>query len=203
MTSRWSSRARGAAIVFVASLALPLSSAGAYHLPQQHTAASDDQSLRGFRAALEKYGTLRARIREEVPPLQVTPNAQEIVQRSDAIARAITRGRPGVRQGAFFDAAAAPAIRRRLADALKSTDAAGIMALLEEDMTEFTAVRVHARFPVNAVGYVLPTMPATLLHALPVLPPQLEYRFIGRTLILRDIDAAMIVDFLPSALPAR
>ena len=31
---------------------------------------------------------------------------------------------------------------------------------------------------------------------------QLEYRFIGRTLILRDIEAAMILDYLPNALPA-
>ena len=49
----------------------------------------------------------------------------------------------------------------------------------------------------------LPTMPAVLLQVLPTLPPQLEYRFIGRALILRDIDAALILDYLPDAITAR
>ena len=162
--------------------------------------ANDDQALSAFQTALDGYRSLRMRLSNEVPPLRVTPNAQEIVQASDALARAVTRARPAARPGQFFDAAASTEIRRRLAAALASTDDAAIRALLDEDMTSFSDVRVHARFP---VGYVLPTTPAVLLHALPTLPSQLEYRFIGRTLILRDIDAALIVDLLPAALPAR
>jgi hypothetical protein len=135
-----------------------------------------------------------------VPPLRVTPNAQEIAQRSDAIARAITRVRQNARPGQFFDAASSAAIRRSLAAALAATDDAGVRALLAEDMTSFGDLKVHARYP---VAFVLPTMPAVLLQALPTLPPQLEYRFIGRALILRDIDAALIVDYLPDAISAR
>jgi hypothetical protein len=162
--------------------------------------AAGDQAFAGFRAALDGYVALRTRVRDEVPPLRVTPNAQEIAQRSDALARAVARARRNDRSGQFFDTAAASAIRRSLAAALASTDDVGVLGLLNEDMTSFKEVRVHARYP---VGYVLPTMPAVLLQALPPLPRQLEYRFIGRALILRDIDAAMIVDYMPDALPAR
>ena len=162
--------------------------------------APDDQSLRGFRTALDGYVALRARVRNEVPPLQVTPNAQEIAQRSDAMARAITRVRQNAPRGQFFDAASSAAIRRSLAAAMAATDEAGVRALLAEDMTSFSDVKVHARYP---VGFVLPTMPAVLLQVLPTLPPQLEYRFIGRALILRDIDAALILDYLPDAITAR
>jgi hypothetical protein len=36
--------------------------------------------------------------------------------------------------------------------------------------------------------------------ALPKLPEQLEYRIVGKNLIIRDIDANIIVDFVPNAI---
>jgi hypothetical protein len=61
--------------------------------------------------------------------------------------------------------------------------------------------------PVNlAVNAVYPpsapvsTMPPSLLMALPTLPPEVEFRFVGQTLILRDVQANMIVDLMPNAI---
>ena len=45
------------------------------------------------------------------------------------------------------------------------------------------------------------TMPPSLLAALPQLPKELEYRIIGKYLVLRDVDAALILDFIPAAVP--
>jgi hypothetical protein len=36
--------------------------------------------------------------------------------------------------------------------------------------------------------------------SLPKLPEQLEYRLVGKTLIIRDVEANIIVDFVPNAL---
>jgi hypothetical protein len=46
-------------------------------------------------------------------------------------------------------------------------------------------------------------MPANLLAALPDLPPDLEYRFVGRHLILRDARANMIIDEVPHAIRCK
>jgi hypothetical protein len=35
---------------------------------------------------------------------------------------------------------------------------------------------------------------------LPQLPEDVEYRIVGKTLILRDVDANIIVDFIPNAI---
>jgi hypothetical protein len=40
-----------------------------------------------------------------------------------------------------------------------------------------------------------------VLAILPRLPPELEYRFIGSTLILLDVDAYIIVDYITRAVP--
>ena len=46
-------------------------------------------------------------------------------------------------------------------------------------------------------------MSPTLLNRLPVLPKELTYRIIGRTLVLQDTKTNLIVDFIPKALPAK
>ena len=45
------------------------------------------------------------------------------------------------------------------------------------------------------------TFPAALLQKLPDLPPELEYRIVGRHLILRDVKANLIVDVLRDVMP--
>jgi hypothetical protein len=49
-------------------------------------------------------------------------------------------------------------------------------------------------------GVPLSFMPPRLLASLPPLPPEVQYRFIGRSLVLWDVHANLIVDFLPGAL---
>ena len=59
---------------------------------------------------------------------------------------------------------------------------------------------VHLRFPVAAP---MATMPPSLLAALPPLPKGLEYRIVGEYLVLRDVEAALIIDFIPAAIPRK
>jgi hypothetical protein len=48
-----------------------------------------------------------------------------------------------------------------------------------------------------------PRVPPRLAEFLPPLPKQLEYDFTDRTLILRDVDADVVVDYVPDAFPVR
>jgi hypothetical protein len=58
-------------------------------------------------------------------------------------------------------------------------------------------LKVNSRYPATAP---LPTVPPNLLVRLPQLPEELEYRIVNRDLILRDVNANLIVDFIPSAI---
>jgi hypothetical protein len=49
--------------------------------------------------------------------------------------------------------------------------------------------------------YPLATFPATLLPLLPPLPEKVEYRIVQNYLVLRDIEANLIIDFMPNAVP--
>jgi hypothetical protein len=45
------------------------------------------------------------------------------------------------------------------------------------------------------------TMPPTLLMRLPTLPEEVEYRFVGKHLLLRDTSANIIVDYMLDVAP--
>ncbi len=62
------------------------------------------------------------------------------------------------------------------------------------------------RLEVNRVyptSVPLATVPPKLLAAMPRLPDGLEYRFVGRCLVLHDTVTNLVVDFIDNALPPR
>jgi hypothetical protein len=44
-------------------------------------------------------------------------------------------------------------------------------------------------------------VPVLVLEQLPLLPKEIDYRLIGQTLVLWDVDADLIVDVVPDAIP--
>ena len=67
-----------------------------------------------------------------------------------------------------------------------------------QEVPSQSPVAVNAVYPEKAA---LATVPPMILVNLPRLPDGIEYRFMGRDLILRDREANLIVDFLPGAVP--
>lgn len=157
--------------------------------------AQADAGLEPFQAALQKYVALRKTISAEIPPLEVTDKAAEIVRTSDAAARAIERARSNAPQGEFFTPSVAKILRDRLRKVAAAVDVQDVIKP-EGDERATLRVRVNARFPQASP---LPTMPPSVLEALPVLPKGLEYRLVGTTLIMRDIEGAIVLDYLPDA----
>jgi hypothetical protein len=47
------------------------------------------------------------------------------------------------------------------------------------------------------------TMPPRLLQRLPALPESIDYRFVGRALVLIDTSATLVIDYLPDTVPLR
>jgi len=89
-------------------------------------------------------------------------------------------------------------IRNTLADA--HIDVADLMEALEADIapdSEPPPIEINGPFP---WAFGVP-MPPALLDRLPALPVEVQYRLIVRDLVLVDVDANLVVDILPDALP--
>jgi hypothetical protein len=60
------------------------------------------------------------------------------------------------------------------------------------------ALKVNAPYEADAS---FSTVPSPLLMKLPQLPEEVEYRFVGKHLVLRDTKADMIVDYILNVVP--
>jgi hypothetical protein len=161
-------------------------------------AATDTAAIGQFDAAIAKYMALRNRLLEEVPGPMPESTASKLTQASDALAAAIQRSRSKARPGDLFVPPAAGVIKQRVAAAVQRDHLGPVLATIDDEETGPKAPSIHMRFPAAAP---MATMPPSLLAVLPKLPKELEYRIIGPYLILRDVDAALILDVIPAAIP--
>lgn len=157
-----------------------------------------ENAVHEFRAEVARYMALRRRLRDEIKSLKPDSTATEIVQISDALAFAIQRARPKSGPGRFFTAATAAFLKRRINDTVRSENLARALATIDDEDLTTGAATVYLRFPASSP---MATMPPSLLAVLPPLPRELEYRIMGTALVLRDVDAALILDYIPSAIP--
>lgn len=152
-----------------------------------------------FTRRLQAYTDLRSIAARTVPPLTVSADPAEIWHASDAVAFAIRAVRGDARQGDLFSPAIAVAFRIAVSAGCQGRDA-GLLEISPDEMeSSLPAAVVHGRWP---MGAPLPMMPPDLLATLPPLPAGLEYRFMNQDLVLRDVDANLVIDFVPGAIPS-
>jgi hypothetical protein len=159
---------------------------------------TDAAAIKQFNDAIAKYMAMRDRLRSEVSGPVKNSTSTQVDDASDALAASIERARRGAQMGAIFTPAAAAVIKRRIVDTVRSENLAATLADIDDDGVSGPAPKVHLRLPVSAQ---MATMPPALLKVLPPLPKALEYRIIGRNLVLRDVDASLIIDYIPLAVP--
>lgn len=167
--------------------------------PQSQAANPDAPILRDFHDRIEQYMALHRKVAKEVPRLKETDDPGKIDATQTAIAAKIREARAGAGPGEIFTPDIRRVFRRLMYPELTGPDAAGTKAALREEKSEMKHVplAVNAEYPDTAP---LPTVPPNLLAALPTLPEDLEYRIVGRNLILHDIDANIIVDYIENAI---
>jgi hypothetical protein len=180
--------------LFAIAHAAPLASQGA---PQEDSA---NPAYRRLNEEIVRYLAIHTDLRAEVPGPIPDSTALELNEASDTLYFAIRRARPGGRQGDFFDADATRLIRQRLRDALRAPTVAAALAAIDDEKPPVVDPNIYLRYPTE---HEMATMPASLLRVLPRLPVELEYRIVGEHLVLRDVKAAMIVDYIAGALPRK
>jgi len=153
-----------------------------------------------FTKRIDDYVALRNRLADSVGQLDPTGTPAEITARSTRLANAIIAARPNAKPGDIFTTEVATVIATLIKEeySRRTPPVIETRGDAQEELPDFVP-QVDSLYPTT---YPLATFPATLLPMLPRLPEQLEYRVVGRYLILRDVEANLIIDFMPNALPA-
>ncbi len=157
-----------------------------------------------FSDRVRQYVDLHRRLEAGLPQLKRDSSAAEIHDHERALAEAIRSANAGARhEDIFFDGMAAE-IRSVLRKECNGPQGKELRAAIRDNNPSPPGVHGRVRLAVNApypAGVPLSTVPPGLLLNLPELPPEVEFRFVGRNLILRDVTANLIVDYIRDALP--
>jgi len=181
---------------FVVSLALAAPLDAAATQPRQDAKA--EAAVKDFNKAIADYMALRRRLRSEVSGPVKNSTSSQVTNASDALAAAIERARPDAQVGSIFTPAISAVIKKQITDAIRDDDLEDVLSDIDDEQVTALKPSVHLRLPVSAQ---MATMPASLLKVLPPLPKELEYRILGRYLVIRDVDASLILDYIPAAVP--
>jgi hypothetical protein len=155
------------------------------------------EAVNAFGKRIDAYLDVRKKAEDGVPALTETDDPAKITAREKALGDSVRKLRATAKAGDIFGKDMTPLIVEIVrADWQKRApeDRAAIIA----EMPKPFVPTINMRYQ---VGQPLLTFPPNLLKLLYQLPEDLEYRFVGRDLILRDVKANIIVDVIRHARP--
>jgi hypothetical protein len=161
---------------------------------------ADREEMRDtFLQRVDAYVRLHREIERLLPPEVVTSDLERLFAPRIAMNREMRQAGSTARQGDIFTPGVSVYFRVLIAETLRRNGIVDALAALEEEEDAVVVpATVNGDYP---AGRSVALMPPCLIGALPPLPPEVRYGFIGTDLILWDLHAGLIVDFVPRALP--
>jgi hypothetical protein len=187
-------------IVVVVGLLTASCTLGAQNTPSLTNNVNRESALvQDFQKSLNDYLKLHKRVQANLPAPKPGSSAPGIKQYQQSLAQGIRAERAQARQGDIFTPPVSQFFRQLIVVPFESRDGGRIRASLRHaEPVQGLKLDVNQEYPATTA---MQSTPPTLLADLPKLPKELEYRIVGRELILLDAAANLIVDLLPDALP--
>lgn len=166
---------------------------------RQEKVNPDAAILQDYQRRIDAYMDLRGDADNGAPKMKETSDPAKIKIAQDTLRTRVQTARASAKQGDVFTPEVQKLFRRLMYPELKGPDATETKKAIKDDAPAPASIplKVNAAYPEKQP---LPTVPPDLLARLPKLPEQLEYRIVGKHMILRDIDANIIVDYMLNAI---
>ncbi len=169
------------------------------------TAAPQDKinqaslQLEDFNKRVTRYVAIHKTARSQVRGLKPTASPEKIEHYEHRLARRIREFRHSATPGEIFTPEIAAEFGNLIKLAMQGNNAKRVeQSLNHAEPVRLPVLRVGASYP---EALPLQSTPPTFLANLPKLPPEVEYRVVGHDLVLRDVDANLIVDFTRNVIP--
>jgi hypothetical protein len=175
--------------------AVALTSLAAAQTPTNPTAAT----VAGFHERVKDYMALHDKAAQGLPSPTREATPADVVKHQRELEARLVPLRKGIRQGNIFTAEMQAFLRRYMGEVFSGPEGKRLKGVVMDENPVAVKYGVNSRYPDTVP---MSTMPAQVLKALPKLPEGLEYRFIDRDLILLDVRAHIIVDYVTNVIPA-
>lgn len=157
----------------------------------------DAKAIADFKTRVDEYVALRKKADDSAPPLKKTDEPRDIKEAQQGLVERIGAARSTAKQGDIFTPDITALFKRVLRPESQEKDA---KTMMKEDKPAPATVsfKINGPYPDKQP---LASSPPEMLAKLPVLPKDIDYRFVNKHLILRDSRANTIIDYIPNAIP--
>jgi hypothetical protein len=159
---------------------------------------ADAATIADFMKRITEYIALQKRLDGTLQEVKDDARPEQLVEHQRALARLIQNERLAARPGDLWTKPMRDVVRRLLAGIFRGPGGEQIKRSILDEYTGSVRLQVNGRYPDEVP---LSSVPPQMLQALPKLPDVLEYRFVGKHLILLDAHARVIVDFVDHVFP--
>jgi hypothetical protein len=159
-------------------------------------AQQSDAALRDFDQRVNQYLSVKGK--QNVSSKQSASSNQIADQKQQTLDK-LRQARANAKQGDIFSPTVADYFKQQIHATVSSPQGARVIASLRRaEPTPDLQLHVNEKYPPHLP---LQSTPPTLLQNLPRLPKGLQYRVVGTSLVLYDVDSDLIVDYIPDAIP--
>jgi hypothetical protein len=160
----------------------------------------DAKALAGFLDRVNEYVRVHQKLEATLPHLPKDATPQQIDKNQRALGQLIRNARRTAKQGDIFTRESQAVVKRLLARVFGGPDGPALKASIMDENPGVPKIVVNERYPDEVP---LSTIPPQVLEGLPKLPEEMEFRFVGNSLVLMDVHAHIIADFIPDAFPHK
>jgi hypothetical protein len=166
---------------------------------QQPRVAPTAAVLADFNKRIDDYMQLHKMLEATLPKLSDNATPQQIDLNQRAMGELVARARANAKPGDLFTPAMQSLVHRVFNDIFTGKAGQDAKNYIHDEPHPVTPA-INKRYPDTIP---LATMPLRVLAELPKLPEELEYRFVDSHLILMDVHAHLILDYVLNAIPSR
>ena len=149
---------------------------------------------------ISAYVDLRKKAQGKVNPQKPTNSAEKIDDQEKYLAQEIKTARQDAKQGEIFTPDATALLRKLLKSSFNSADGGKVRASLRRaEPVSTVSLKINGEYPSTVP---VQSMPPSVLMNLPRLPKEVEYRIVGRDLILLDVGTNLVIDIAPGVVPS-
>lgn len=171
---------------------------GSFAAATPEAGPSEAQAVGAFEARVKEYVALHEKLEATLPKFAEKGTPEQVDKNQCALAALIQSARKNAKPGEFFSPGIQTLVKRVLGEVLSGPDGKIIKASIMDENLGVPKLVINEKYPSSVP---LSTMPPEVLAPLPKLEGELEYRFIGRRLILLDTEADIILDFTGDVVP--
>jgi hypothetical protein len=154
-----------------------------------------------FSDRVRKYVQLHKSVEGTVPKLKTTNEPELIAAHQKILARKIKAARVHAKRGNIFTPAAKEDFLKAISSEFQGPQAPHAKATMKQG-APLKKVHLHVNeiYP-ESIPYT--SVPPTMLQKLPKVPEEVAYRAVSSDLVLLDVKANLVVDYLRGVLPVE